>query len=188
MLSAACRSISAWPDSRTSCASGRDRNTRRLVCWPSGVLITVVSDGMPAVPVKPTESSGPPLAPRSTPAASAVVPCRNTSTSLVPGIGQSAYSPQTSLSSSIVTAGSLMIPLSTPYSQWSNQRWRVSTHTSRRESNGSVCPERSSHSLRGTPAALRAFHHGHSWLSLTLSSWKPCTAKTAACTLPTLVR
>ncbi len=106
----------------------------------------------------------------------------------MPGTGQSAYSPHVSLLSSIVTRGSLRIPLSIPYSQWSNQRCSVSTNTARRESNGSVWPARSSHSLSGTPSALSPFHHGHSWLIVTLSSWKPWTANTAAFTSPTCVR
>ena len=81
------------------------------------------------------------------------------------------------------TAGSLMIPFWTPKSQWSNQRWIVSTHTARRPSNGSTWPWRMIHSLRGTLRSLRPYHHLEKWSARTFSSLTPCVMKTLALTL-----
>src|SRR3954465_6781840 len=85
----AVRSAVAVPDRRTSLVSGREMNTRLLVCdpVPVGLLSSVFS--LTLLAVKPSVSAAPPVSPPSVPAvAGSVAARRYTSTFLVPSIGQ----------------------------------------------------------------------------------------------------
>lgn len=75
------------------------------------------------------------------------------------------------------------MPLSMPYSQWSNQCSVCRSHSSTRQRNGVLWLAWCSHSLRGTPARASAFHHWADCLVLTFQSFRPCTTNTAVRTL-----
>ncbi len=81
------------------------------------------------------------------------------------------------------TAGSSVMPLSTPYSSWSNQRCRVPTHSARSESKGSTWPSRVRNILRSTPCSPSASHQREKFWVSTLVSWRPCMISAEARTL-----
>jgi hypothetical protein len=182
VLSDARRFTTGVPEIRRSAFSGAERKTRRLACVP-GMFIMVVSLCVGAS-THVTLSSAPPDASPRSPAAAWSVARRYRSTGAASGSGQSLAVCQVLSASWRSTRGWSITSLAMPYSQRSNHLCRVSTHSARRRSNGSMCPARNSQSLRGTALAFRPAHQLAKWSMRTLSSCSPWTARTEAVTFP----